>query len=131
MSKLTKKEEKELTTKPIALKPTDLDVFCGGDKELSNALWYTMFLDPRKIKTTLRDAEKNAVAFEKDDKLQNARIWYHIAGGLALWKGDEAKVKIFFEKCGELAPESNYRPITAIPKKAVEAAAKYYKEYLK
>jgi hypothetical protein len=131
MSKLTKKEEKALATKPIELKPTDLDIFCGGDKELSNALWYTMFLDPRKIKTTLRDAEKTAVAFEKDDKLARARIWYHIAGGLALWKGDEAKVKKFFEKCEELAPELNYRPITVIPKKAVETATKYYKEYLK
>ncbi|MEE8632224.1 MAG: hypothetical protein V3T10_02830 [Candidatus Bathyarchaeia archaeon] len=131
MSRLTEKDKKELTIKPIELKPTDLDQLCNGDKELCNALWHTMFLDPRKINITLREAAKKATAFEKDKKHQNARMYYHIAGGLALWKGDESKVKKYFEKCGELAPEMNYRPIIAIPKKAVEAAAKYYKEYLK
>jgi hypothetical protein len=54
-------------------------------------------------------------------------MWYHIAGGLALWKGDASKVKQFFNKCAILAPDTGYELITKIPEKAVEKAQEYYK----
>jgi hypothetical protein len=110
---------------------TDLDKICGDDKEVCQVLWHTMFYDPRKIAATLDDATKKAADFEKKGDKERARMWYHIAGGLALWKGDVAKVKQYFGKCATMAPEMDYKPITENPEKAVEKAQEFYREHLK
>lgn len=110
---------------------TDLDSFCESDKNVCKALEHVMFLDPRKIGTTIKDAEKKASKFEKQKDSELAKMWYHIAGGLALWKGDVKKVEEYFNKCAEMAPEMNYKAITEIADKAVEKAGEYYKKYLK
>jgi hypothetical protein len=110
---------------------TDLDKICGDDKEVCQALWHTMFYDPRKIGATLDDATKKAADFEKKGDKEQARIWYHIAGGLALWKGDVAKVEQYFGKCASMAPEMEYKLVTKIPEKAVDKAQEFYREYLK
>ena len=126
-------KEKEMLeeARPEKVGMTDLDKICGDDKEVCQALWHTMFYDPRKIGATLDDATKKAADFEKKGDKEQMRIWYHIAGGLALWKGDVAKVKQYFGKCASMAPEMDYKLVTKIPEKAVEKAQEFYKEYLK
>lgn len=128
-----KGEKKEAGEKALPEKAgiTDLEKICGGDKEVCGALWTTMFYDPRKIGTTLDDAAKKAADYEKKDDDQQARMWYHVAGGLALWKGDVARVKQYFGKCATIAPEMNYKLITKIPEKAVEKAQEFYSKFLK
>ncbi|MGB9134508.1 MAG: hypothetical protein WCC63_02830 [Candidatus Bathyarchaeia archaeon] len=125
-----KKETVEKTRQEkVAL--TDLERTCDGDKEVCEALWHTMFYDPRKIGTSLDDAAKKASDFEKKGDSQQARMWYHVAGGLALWKGDVAKVNQYFGKCAAMAPDMDYKMITKIPERAVEKAQQFYKEHLK
>ncbi len=125
---LRKKKEIEVEQQEIPV--TDLENICGEDKEVCTALWHTMFLNPRKIKATLAEATKKAAEFEKKEDTNMARTWYHIAGGLALWKGDTEKVKKYFSKCAKLAPEMGYETILKIPERAVEKAQEYYKKYL-
>ncbi len=123
------RKKKEIEVQPQEIPVTDLENICGADKEVFTALWHTMFLDPRKIKATLTEAAKKAAEFEKSDT-NMSRTWYHIAGGLALWKGDTEKVKKYFDKCAKLAPEMGYETILKIPEKAVEKAQEYYKKFL-
>jgi hypothetical protein len=132
--KLRFREEKKKTSENVSQEKigmTDLEKICGGDKEVCEALRHTMFYDPRKIPTSLDDAAKKAVDLERKGDKQQARVWYHIAGGLALWKGDVAKVKQYFDKCADIAPEMNYKMIVKIPEKAAEKAQEFYKEHLK
>ena len=126
----SRKKKEEYKVKEDKVPTTDLEKICGDDKEICEALWYTMFLDPRKIGTTLNDAAKKATSLEKKGDSKMARTWYHIAGGLALWKGDAEKVKKYFSKCAKLAPEMEYETIVKIPEKAVEKVQEYYKKYL-
>jgi len=130
---LFKKERKDLlqAKQPEKGKITDLEVTCGSDKETCKALWHTMFLDPRKIGTTIREAARKAAKYEKSKDEKLAMMWYHVAGGLALWKGDTAKVKQYFDECAKLAPEMEYKRIVETADKAVEKAQEYYKKYLK
>jgi hypothetical protein len=126
-----KKKEEKLEKQLEKVEKSKLDQVCGNDKEVCEALWHTMFYDPTKIDVTLEDAAKKAAAFEKEEESRRARIWYHVAGGLALWKGDVSKVKRYFGKCAKLAPEMDYEMITKIPEKAVEKAQEFYKKFLK
>lgn len=113
------------------IEETDLEKICGEDKETYQALQHTMFVDPRKIGETLKDAAKKAEYFEKRGDSLQAGIWYHVAGGLALWEGDVMKIKQYFSKSAKLNPEADFELITKIPKKAIEKAQKYYSEFLK
>ena len=126
-----KKKEKLEEIQHEKVEITDLEKICADDKEACTALRHTMFLDPRKIQATLEDAVKKAADFEKKRNSGLARVWYHIAGGLALWKGDAAKVKQYFGKCAKLAPEIDYELITKIPERAVKKAQEYYQKFLK
>ncbi|UCH31990.1 MAG: hypothetical protein JSV05_00935 [Candidatus Bathyarchaeota archaeon] len=126
--KRKKKEEK--IEKQVEIEKTSLENICGDDSEVCQALWHTMFLEPQKIDVTLEEAIKKATEFEKQKQTRKARIWYHVAGGLALWKGDVTKVKQYFGKCEKLAPEMDYGLIMKIPEKAVAKAQEYYKKFL-
>ena len=124
-------KEKPSDMEPEEARVTELDWICGEDKEVCQALLHTMFLDPRKISVTIKDAAKKAADLEKKKDNERARMWYHVAGGLALWEGDTAKVKQYFGKCEKLAPEMGYELINKIPEKAVAKAQEYYKQHLK
>jgi len=126
-----KKKEKKFEEQGQRVEKTKLEEICGNDKEVCEALWHTLFYDPTKIKTTMEEAAKTAANFEKSEENRRARVWYHIAGGLALWKGDASKVKQYFGKCEKLAPDMDYGMITKIPEKAVEKAQEFYKKFLK
>ncbi|MEM3442433.1 MAG: hypothetical protein QW667_04840 [Candidatus Bathyarchaeia archaeon] len=122
-----KKEEKAPTA---SRKPTELEEFCGDDKETYEALLDTMFLDPRKIGTTMKEAAENAKKFEKANDLTKARLWYQIAGGLAIYEGNVKKVVEYFSECERLSPNKKYS-ILKNPEKAVAVAQEFYKKYLK
>jgi len=89
-----------------------------------------MFLDPRKIDVSMSTAAKEAKKLEKAKDLERARMWYEIAGGLAIYEGDAKKVIEYFGKSEKIPPEIEY-PILKNPKKAVAKAQEYYETYLK
>ncbi len=109
---------------------SDLEKICMDDKEAYEALRGTMFLDPRKVETSLKEAIEKAKDFEKQKDKLRARTWYEIAGGLAIYEGDVKKVEECFGKCAKLSPDSNYT-ILKIPERAVSKAQEYYQKYLK
>ena len=108
---------------------TELEKLCGDDKETYEALLNTMFLDPRKVGASMKDAVENAKKSEKEKDLLRAKVWYEIAGGLAIYEGNVKKVIECFSECEKL---SNVKyPILKNPEKAVSIAQEYYKKYLK
>jgi hypothetical protein len=108
---------------------TKLEQFCGGDKETFEALVHTMFLDPRKVKASMKEAGENAKKFEKAKDSTRARMWYEIAGGLAIYEGNVKKVSEFFSEAEKISLEMKYT-ILKDPEKAVAKAQEYYKQYL-
>jgi E3 ubiquitin-protein ligase DOA10 len=119
-----KKKEKE----EEKVEPTLLEKICSDNKKAYKALRNTMLLFPSKIEVSLKEAVEKAEDFEKEDDDVRAGVWYHVAGGLALWKGDVKKVKKYFEKCAELVPNRDYS-ILENTERAVEKAQEYYKKY--
>jgi hypothetical protein len=109
---------------------TELEGICGRDQETYEALSNAMFLDPRKIDVSMSAAAKEAKKLEKAKDFVRARVWYEIAGGLAIYEGDVKKVIEYFGKSEKISPEIKY-PILKNPKSAVAKAQEYYKKYLK
>ena len=133
LDRFRKKKTKEdtLTKQTKGVKEaTDLEKICADDKESYEALRESMLLDPRKLDVPMKDSVEKAKSFEKQGKKVEARIWYEVAGGLAIYEGNVEKVKKYFSKCKELSPNSTY-PILEIPEKAVSKAQEYYRKYLK
>jgi hypothetical protein len=123
-----KKEEAKTATE--SQRPmTELEKLCGDDKETYEALLDTMFLDPKKIGVSMKEAAENAKKFEKEKDLTKAKVWYQIAGGLAIYEGDVEKVVEYFGKCEKLSGAS-YQ-ILKNPEKAVAKAQEYYEKFLK
>jgi hypothetical protein len=128
LDRFRKKEKKiDIETKKTI---TELEQLCGDDKETYEALHHTMFLDPRKTGTSMKEAAENAKKSEKAKDLVKARTWYEIAGGLAIYEGNVKKVVEFFTECEKISPDTKY-PILKNPEKAVDKAQEYYKKYLK
>ena len=120
-----KKDEKN------AVKPrtfTQLEQLCADDKETYESLVPVMFLDPRKIETTVKQAAENAKRFEKDKDFVSARMWYEVAGGLSLYEGNAKKVAEYYGSA-ERITGANYL-ILKNPDKAVAKAQEYYSKYL-
>jgi hypothetical protein len=109
---------------------TDLEEMCGEDIEVYKALFETMYLEPRKIKYTIDQALERAKEFEKDKNAHRARVMYDIAGGLAIYEGNVAKVKLFFGKSAKLNPDYPY-PILNVADRAVAKAKEFYEKHLK
>ncbi|MGQ9544841.1 MAG: hypothetical protein ACUVQX_03550 [Candidatus Bathycorpusculaceae bacterium] len=121
-----KKEEKKTET---AKTITELEEICGDDKETYEALHNTMFLDPRKITTSMKEAAENAKKFEKEKDFVKAKTWYQIAGGLAIYEGNVKKVVEYFSECEKIS-NTKYA-ILKNPERAVAKAQEYYKKHLK
>jgi len=127
LDRFRKKEKKiDIETKKTI---TELEQLCGDDKETYEALHHTMFLDPRKPETSMKEAAENAKKSEKAKDLVKARALYEIAGGLAIYEGNVKKVVEFFTECEKISPDTKY-PILKNPEKAVDKAQEYYKKYL-
>ncbi|NWF87486.1 hypothetical protein HXY32_06745 [Candidatus Bathyarchaeota archaeon] len=129
LDRFRKKEEKKFTVETSNI-VTELEKFLGDDEENLEALRHTMFLDPRKIDTSMKEAVENAEKFEKENDLVRAKAMYEIAGGLAIYEGNVKKVVEYFSKCEKLQPDMKYS-IIKNPEKAVAKAQEYYKQYLK
>jgi hypothetical protein len=123
-----KKEQKIQVKSERSL--TELEGICGGDQETYESLSNAMFLDPRKIDVSMGTAAKEAKKIEKAKDFVRARMWYEIAGGLAIYEGDAKNVIEYFSRSEKIPPEIKY-PILKNPKKAVAKAQEYYKKYLK
>jgi hypothetical protein len=130
LDRFRKKKEEKRTDTETAKTITELEEICGNDKETYEALLNTMFLDPRKITTSMKEAAENAKKFEKEKDFVKARTWYEIAGGLAIYEGNVKKVVEYFSECEKISPNTKY-PILKNPEKAVAKAQEYYKKYLK
>jgi hypothetical protein len=131
LDRFRKKKQEEVTIeKKTPEKITELEQLAGDDKEAYEALLNTMFLDPKKIETSMKEAAENAEKFEKEKDLVRAKAWYEIAGGLAIYEGNVKKVVEFFSKCEKISSNTKY-PILKNPEKAVAKAQEYYKKYLK
>jgi len=125
-----KAEEETAGEKEEVEEMSALERICKGNKEIYQALRGTMFLDPRNIGVSMKEAEKNAKDFEKKGDKLRARTWYGTAGGLAIYEGDVKNVKEYFGKCAELSSDNDY-PILKIPERAVNKAQEYYQKHLK
>ena len=126
LDRLRKKKKTNVeTTKTIS----KLKQLCGDDKETYEALFNTMFLDPRKVGTSMKEAADNAKKFEKEKDFVRAKTWYEIAGGLAIYEGNVKKVVEFFSEIERISPDTKYT-ILKNPEKAVAKAQEYYKQYL-
>ena len=128
MAKTSEKgKEKSKASAVTATNLTTLEQICGSDKETYQALSY-MFLDPRKIDVSTKQAADNAKKAEKEKDTTSARMWYEVAGGLAIYEGDTKKVVEYYGGA-EMVTGEKYL-IVNNPDKAVAKAQEYYKQYL-
>jgi len=125
-----KKEEGKIPEAESTKLITELEQLCGDDKETYQALLDTMFLDPRKIETSMKEAAENAKRFEKEKDLLKANVWYKIAGSLAIYEGDVKKVVEFFSESEKISPGTKYL-ILKNPERAVAKAREYYEKHLR
>jgi len=129
LDRFKKKKKREIKIESVKI-TTELEQICGKDKETYEALIHSMFLDPRKIETSMKDAAEKAKQFEKEKDLVRAVAMYEIAGGLAIYEGNVKKVVEYFSQCEKLSQGKKY-PILKDPEKAVAVAREYYTKYLK
>jgi hypothetical protein len=122
-----KGKEKSKASTAAATSLTTLEQICGSDKETYKALSH-MFLDPRKIDVSMKQAVDNAKKAEKEKDVASARMWYEVAGGLAVYEGDTEKVVEYYGGVERVTGEKY--PIVNNPDKAVVKAQEYYKQYL-
>ena len=87
-----------------------------------------LFMDPKRITIPIEEAVSQASKFESMGDRSRAEVWYRIAGGIALYRGDLEGVRKFFQKASTFAGDSRmeYKTITARPEDAVNIARKYY-----
>ena len=126
---LGKRKSKQKSPEKAEEAKTELEKFLADDKETYEALQRTMLMDPRKIGVSLKEASEKGKESEKQGDALRARVWYEVAGGLAIYEGDVKKVKEYFNKCAKLSPNAEY-PILKNVEGAVQKAQEYYRKYL-
>ena len=127
---LGRKKTKEKSSEKVEETTSELERFLANEKETYEALRRTMLLDPRKVEVSVKEAVEKAKEFEKQGDTLRARVWYEVAGGLAMYEGDVKKVKEYFNKCTKLSSNIEY-PILKNTERAVQKAQEYYRKYLK
>ncbi len=124
-----KKENTSTVVTHTAKLQSELEEICGNDKDAYQSLVHTMFLDPRKIDVSLKDAVENAKKYEKNSNPSRARIWYDIAGGIAIYEGNPKKVTEYYGEAARLSG-LDY-PIVKNAESAVAKAQEFYRRHLK
>jgi len=122
-----KGKEKSKASAVTTTNLTTLEQICGSDKETYQALSY-MFLDPRKVDVSTKEAADYAKKAEKEKDVTAARMWYEVAGGLAIYAGDTKGVVEYYGGAERVTGEKYL--IVDNPDKAVAKAQEYYKRYL-
>lgn len=104
---------------------------CAGDADLYGALSRLMFLDPKKITTSIDQVASDGQTFEKQGDKLRAEVNYRIAGGIALSRGDLNGVRTYFEKAASLAGDSKqeYQIVLKQSDNAVSIARRFYDEF--
>ena len=126
---LGRKKTEEKSPEKVEVTTTELEKFLADDKETYEALQGIMLLDPKKVEVSMKEAVEKAKEIEKQGDDIRARVWYEIAGGLAIYEGDAKKVKEYFSKCAKLSPNIEYH-ILKNTERAVQKAQQYYRKYL-
>lgn len=111
-----------------AEKISELEQLAGNDKMTYEALAQVMFLDPRKIEVSMKDAVENAKKAEKEGDIAKAGMWYEVAGGLAIYEGNVKKLVEYYGEARRVIGRE-YK-ILGSPEKTVALAQEYYKKYL-
>jgi len=106
---------------------TTLEQICGEDTETCAALTY-MFLDPRKIDMSMKQAMDKAEKAENEKDVASARMWYQVAGGVALYEGDVKKTVEYYSDAERVSGQK-YLILKDLDK-AMAKAQEYYKQYL-
>ena len=130
MASIFKKEKKD-AQKPVGqqtARMSDLQQLVGNDKETYDALASTMFLNPKNIDSSMKQAAEIAMKADADGDRAKAGMWYHVAGGLAIYEGNVKKVADYFGIAERLT--GRHYGILKNPEKAVAAAQEYYKKFL-
>jgi hypothetical protein len=111
---------------PLVL--SKLQEITQNDSEMYQSLSRLLFLDPKRITTSLEDAVSQASAFDSMGNKTRAEVWYRIAGGISLYRGDAESVRKFFEKAFSIAGNSRpeYKTVATRSKDAVDLARKFY-----
>ncbi len=123
-----KKDPTEAATNPEPSALTRLQEITGKDEEMYRSMSRLLFMDPKKITTSSEEAVSQATKFEANGNKIRAEIWYRIAGGIELYKGDIEAVRKFFEKANSISGGSKpeYKTIASRAQEAVSIAGKYY-----
>jgi hypothetical protein len=113
-------------SEPMVL--SKLQEITAGDDEMYRSLSRLLFLDPKKITTSLEDAISQATTFDSAGNRTRAEVWYRIAGGIALYRGDPESVRKFFEKASSIAGDRRpeYKTVASRSQDAVNLARKFY-----
>jgi hypothetical protein len=95
-----RKEEKKSSVPAVhkAEKISELEKLAGDDKMTYEALAQVMFLDPRKVEASMKEAVDNAKKAENDGDIAKAGMWYEVAGGLAIYEGNVKKVVEYYSE---------------------------------
>jgi hypothetical protein len=124
------RKEKKSVPKPASQQTTqmsDLQELVGNDKETYDALAQTMFLNPKNIDSSMKQAAENAKKADTDGDKAKAGMWYHVAGGLAIYEGNVKKVAEYFGIAEKIT--GRHYGILQNPEKAVAVAQEYYKKF--
>lgn len=105
-----------------------LQELTGNDPEMYLVMSRLLLIDPGKVTTTLDEAASQAAVFEAAGDKTRAQVWYRIAGGICLYKGDAAGVHKFFEKAASFTGSSKkeYSIAASRSQELVSVARKYY-----
>ena len=122
-----KRKEKNKLSPVTATKVTTLAQLCASDLETYQALSH-MFLDPRKIDVSTKQAADKAKKAEKEKDFISAKMWYEVAGGLAIYEADVKKVVEYYGGAERVSGKKYL--ILKNPEKAVSKAQEYYKQSL-
>ena len=119
-----KKEiEEKKEEKVVARKPSALELVCGEDKEVYEALKEALpFKRPSDPVDEL--LKKASASEEAGDPLGIAGQYYRTLGQISLADGDVEGVKGHFKKAQELTGKTY--SILEIPERAIEVAQRYY-----
>ncbi len=126
LGKKKNEDASNIAPEPIVL--SRLQELTGSDAEMYQSMSRLLFLDPKKVTTSLEEAVAQASAFEASGNKTRAEVWYRIAGGIALYKGDAEAVHKFFGKAFDVAGDSRpeYKTAATRSQDAVALAKKYY-----
>jgi ABC-type glycerol-3-phosphate transport system substrate-binding protein len=100
----------------------------GNDKDTYEALASVMFLNPKNIDLSMKQAIDSAKEAEAKGDKPKAGMFYQVAGGLAIYEGNVKKVVEYYSMAEKLT--GRHYAILKSPEKAVAVAQEYYKKFL-